>query len=124
MKELESLATRWLEEAETLERYSDKRGASLCRMHSAELTDAVARQESDLLTLTQASQTSGYTSDHLRHLIAEGTIPNAGRKGSPRIVRRDLPMKPGSQCSSGFDPDAVAREIVGRIEGNGNRNRD
>lgn len=116
MREIEALAARWLEEAETLERYRDERGASICRMHAAELTDAVAGQESDLLTLAQASQASGYTSDHLRHLIAEGTIPNAGRKGSPRIACGDLPVKPGSRCSSGFDPDAVAREIVGRIE--------
>ena len=117
MKELESLAAGWLEEAETLERYRDERGAAICRMHASELTDAVARQESDLLTLAGASQASGYTADHLRHLIAEGTIPNGGRKGSPRIFRRDLPVKPGSQGATGFDPDAVAREIVGRIEG-------
>ena len=117
MKELESLAAGWLEEAETLERYRDDRGAAICRMHASELTDAVARQESDLLTLAGASQASGYTADHLRHLIAEGTIPNGGRKGSPRILRRDLPVKPGSPGATGFDPDAVAREIVGRIEG-------
>ena len=116
MKELESLAARWLEEAEILERYKDERGASLCRMHAVELTDAAARQESELLTLAQASEASGYTADHLRHLIADGSIPNGGRRGSPRILRRDLPTKPGSQCPNDFDPDAVAREIMGRIE--------
>jgi len=115
MKELEDLAQRWLEEAETLDRYRDQRGAEVCRLHAAEVRSALASHEGEVLSLTQASGESGYSSDHLRHLIKEGTIPNAGRKGSPRIRRGDLPVKPGAQSSGGFDPNEVAREIAGRI---------
>ncbi len=39
---------------------------------------------------------SGYSRDHLRRLIDEGTIPDAsGVDGSRAILRKDLPRKPG-----------------------------
>ena len=117
MKALEDLAGKWLEEAETLERYRDERGASLCRMHAAEVRASLANQESEVLTLAQASGESGYSKDHLRHLISDGTIPDAGRKNAPRIIRRDLPVKPGKPSSGGFDPDKEAQKIAGRIGG-------
>ncbi len=48
------------------------------------------------LTLPQAALESGYSRDHLRRLMDEGTIPNgSGADGSRAILRRDLPRKPG-----------------------------
>lgn len=115
MKELEDLAQRWLEEAETLARYRDERGAEVCRMHAAELGAAIESHESEALTLVQAADASGYSTEHLRHLVSNGTIPNAGRKGSPRIRRGDLPLKPGNRASDGFDAAAEAQKIIGSI---------
>jgi hypothetical protein len=77
----------------------------------------VAEGEAEILTLAEAAQESGYSGDHLRHLIADGTLDNAGRKGSPRIRRGDLPVKPGHRHQGPTDAEDVAREIIGRIEG-------
>ncbi len=115
MKTLIALANQWLTEAQTLERYGDTRGAGVLRLHASELQEAIRRDEADLLTLAQAAQLSGYTADHLRHLIADGTIHQAGRKGSPRIKRGDLPMKAGGRAASGFDPDAEAEKILDMV---------
>ena len=87
------LADRWSAEATSLERWGDNRGAAILRKCASEL-DAAARAHDDKeLTITAASAASGYSCDHLRALVASGEIPNAGRKGSPRIRRGDLPRK-------------------------------
>ena len=88
------LADRWTAEAESLERWGDDRGATILRQCAAELDAAKRAQDDEELTITVASTASGYSCDHLRALVASGEIPNAGRKGSPRISRKDLPRKP------------------------------
>ena len=94
---LPDLVKRWSAEATSLERWGDKRGAGILRVCAAEL-DAEAREHDDEeLTITVASAASGYSCDHLRALVANGAIPNAGRRGSPRIRRSDLPVKPGQR---------------------------
>jgi len=47
------------------------------------------------LPLSAAAAESGYSAAHLGDLIRDGKLPNAGRPNSPRILRRDLPYKPG-----------------------------
>ena len=64
---------------------------------------AVARDEGmELLTLTQAAQRSGYSSDTLGRMVANGTLQNMGRKNAPRVRAVDLPRKalgPASRIS-------------------------
>lgn len=48
------------------------------------------------LTVAQASAESGMSADHLRHLVKNGRIANAGRHGKPLIRRSDL-GGPGSR---------------------------
>lgn len=112
MSTLSDLASRWLKEAETLERYRDERGAEVCRLHAWELQEAVKRHETEVLDLGQAAELSGYSRDHLRALVRDGTIPNVGRRGSPRVSRADVPTKPGGKASGGFDAAAEARRIL------------
>ena len=90
------LAKRWSAEAESLSRWGDDRGASILRVCAAELTAEVRAHGDEELTITEATSASGYSADHLRALVASGEIPNAGRKGSPRIYRKDLPRKPSA----------------------------
>ena len=90
------LAKRWSAEAESLSRWGDDRGASILRVCAAELSAEVRAQDDEELTITAAAAASGYSADHLRALVASGEIPNAGRKGSPRIYRKDLPRKPSA----------------------------
>ena len=93
------LADRWAAEATSLERWGDERGATILRQCATELNAAERAHDDEALTITEASAASGYSADHLRSLVASGEIPNAGRKGSPRIRRRDLPVKPGVRGS-------------------------
>ena len=51
----------------------------------------------------------------LRELVAAGEVPNAGRKGAPRIRRADLPRKPGAKSESGYDVSADAAALVARL---------
>jgi hypothetical protein len=74
----------------------------------------------ELLTLQQAAAESGYSRDHLRRLIDEGTIPNASAAdGSKAILRMDLPRKPGHGVAA-VRPTAAssrlqaARAVAGR----------
>jgi len=64
----------------------------------ARLEDQVKHRtawEDTPLNLQQAAEESGYSADHLGRLVKDGEIPNAGRTKAPRILRKDLPRKPG-----------------------------
>jgi len=65
-------------------------GAESCDAMLAELGAAL-----EALSLPQAASESGYSADHLAREVRVGRIPNAGRRGAPRIRRGDLPRKPG-----------------------------
>lgn len=91
---LEALAQEWEEEAERVrERYGQEDLARICETHAAELRIRLREHLDEELTLQKAAEESGYSVSHLQHLVADGEIPNAGRKGRPRIRRGDLPIK-------------------------------
>ena len=72
----------------------------------------MAKAEDEELTLADSAIASGYSKRRLSELIADGTIPNVGRKGAPRIRRADLPRK-AKAPSNGFDAGAEASSILG-----------
>lgn len=94
MSPAEQLLTRWRDRAEELQPFASA-AAEAFRRAAQELEDALAEQHLQVLSLQEAAAESGYSVDHLAREIREGRIPNAGRKGKPRIRRRDLPRKPG-----------------------------
>jgi hypothetical protein len=75
-------------------------GATLAGEIVGDLESLAKADGTEELTLTAASALSGYSSDHLSRLIRDGTLPNAGRKGAPRIRRADLPIRPGAGIAS------------------------
>jgi hypothetical protein len=103
------LAAQWRQEAETFARYGDARMAGVCRMHAEALAGAMASVDDEVLDLAAAHRESGYSVERLRHMIAAGDLPNAGRRGAPRIRRGDLPKK---ARSSTFDAADAARQIL------------
>lgn len=105
------LITMWRTDAGMLERYGDDRGANLLKRAATDLECALRAEEDELLDLDAAAQESGYSKDRLRHMVAEGTVPNAGRRHAPRVRRGDLPRK--RSRSSQFDAAATARAITG-----------
>jgi hypothetical protein len=113
-----SLSTRWRALAETLRAHAAE-GAALAYERTADELDAALRLQADeLLTLEEASAESGLTADHLGREVRNARIPNAGRKGAPRIRRADLPRKAGtlprSSVAGHIDRDAIARAVITR----------
>jgi hypothetical protein len=116
----EEFAAKWSNEANAMRHLGALvNGAALLTdvLHDF---DAVIRGQADeLLTLTEAARESGYSADHLRLLIRQAKIPNAGRRRAPRVRRRDIPRKPGGGAPPGngrYLPSAsaewVARSLV------------
>ncbi len=97
------------------------RGDALCDQVLNDLAAVHVHDGDQLLTLTEAANCSGYSTDHLGRLIRDGTIPNAGRPSAPRIRRRDLPQKPGTLVARdsqvAYDAGADARKLVSRRKG-------
>lgn len=56
---------------------------------------SVQRWLDERLSPTDAARESGYSPDHIRRLIRQGKVANAGDDASPKIRRQDLPRKPG-----------------------------
>lgn len=94
METLTTLVQKWIDEASYLrDRYGLETAARICEAHVNELKAAVVASQGELLTVSQAARESGYSEQHLRALIAEGRVVNAGQKGRPRLRRGDLPHK-------------------------------
>ena len=73
---------------------------------AAELLEQARLFSLEEMTLEQAKQESGYSYSAIQKMSSDGTIPNVGKKGAPRIRRGDLPKKPNGCCEpSKGEPD-------------------
>ena len=99
---------------------ADERAAAIWERAAEMVEQSLRRSGLELLTLQQAAAESGYSRDHLRRLIDEGTIPNAsGAEGSRAILRKNLPKKPGHGVAAVRPTGAssrvqAARAVAGR----------
>jgi hypothetical protein len=117
---LRAFISKWSGEAETLRRLgAHVDGAKLIDALLIDLHALTRAEASESLTLEEAARESGYTSDHLGKLLRSGTIPNAGRKNAPRILRSHLPLKPSALRETrrdgqlaGATPGQIARAVV------------
>jgi hypothetical protein len=117
---LQACVAKWSGEAETLRRLgAHVVGATLIEAILTDLRHVKDGEASEPLTLKQAARESGLSAEHLGRLVREGTIPNAGRWHAPRILRRDLPRKPGALREPpptpqlvGATPGQIARAVV------------
>lgn len=101
------LPARWRRRARMLAAHGATQAARTLRLAAHELDRALRDAESLPLTLAEAARESGYSADHLRRLIADGVVPNAGRKGAPRVRRGDVPRRTPRPAARGFDPAAA-----------------
>ena len=120
--ELRSLADRWRVEAERFRQFAAHGQAAACEQLANELEAALAAWDLSPLTITEASEHSGYSADHLRRLVRKGRIPNAGQRNSPRILRSSLPRKPdsgdGLEAQGCVDSrEQIARSVVDSKQG-------
>jgi hypothetical protein len=114
------LPGRWREKAGALRPYAESAARAFERA-ATELEQALDSIHHEVLTLSQAAKDSGYTVEHLGRLVRDEKIPNAGKKGSPRIRRCDLPRRPKQSVAAvgtgGYDPIAYAQKLLSRRRG-------
>jgi hypothetical protein len=102
------LPATWRDRAAELDPYAPP-AAEAFRTAAAELEATLRAAADEELTLAEAAAESGYSAERLRRKVAGGEIPNAGRKGAPRIRRADLPRKATERPDT---PKGVAARIV------------
>jgi hypothetical protein len=94
-KPVDSLIARWRSDIETLKRCGCNDAAIALGNYVSELEAALREGELETLTLEEAVIESGYSYSALQKQVANGTLANLGRKGAPRVRRKDLPAKAG-----------------------------
>ncbi|MEP6496121.1 MAG: hypothetical protein ABJF01_25830 [bacterium] len=104
--------------AELRESFGDDARARSLEWAASRIERALRSDDDQQLTLSEAALRSGYSTDHLARLIRDGRLPNAGRRGSPRIRVADLPIRPRPTVAGAsrdiYDPIADARAIGSR----------
>ncbi len=116
MGAVQDLIVRWHAEAETVERCGHESTGKLIRRLAAEVYEALRDDQDETLTLAEAALESSYSTEHLRKMVASGTIPNAGGKGRPRIRRGDMPLKLVTQPGNLGTPEDDARAFLNRAK--------
>jgi hypothetical protein len=104
MDALNALAVAWRDRAGQLRAWAGAEGAARAwEAAAAELDTAIREAGGEALTLSEAARESGYAVRTLRQLVADGKLPNAGRKNAPRILRADLPRRAKARTDGGTD---------------------
>ena len=96
-------------------------GEKICERVLADFSAVLEAEANTILTLAEAARRSGYSEEHLGRLVRDGKIPNAGRRGVPRIRAGDLPRRPNTKVagprSAAYDPVTDARTLLNRRKG-------
>lgn len=113
-----SLVGRWTSRAQDLEPYNPG-AAHAWRSAARELDAEYVSLDEEVLSLSEAAREFGYSADHVGRLVREGVLPNAGRRGAPRVTRgamRNRPPRAGVDhgLPEPYDPLTDARELLGR----------
>ncbi len=117
VERLQALAAHWRQEAGMYRRRGLKPQARMVESLAAELERELHEWETEPLTLAEASAESGYSYDHLQHAASDGSIPNVGGEGAPRIRRCDLPRKAPKTEPCLADGDLAQKALARRLGG-------
>jgi len=110
-----SLLVAWRERAAYLEQFGDPTSARLWKLAALELDTTLKALGDESLTLVEAAALSGYSADHLGHLVRHRKLRNVGRKNAPRIRRADLPIKSPTRPGRPTRPLQHRQEDGGRV---------
>ena len=112
---LSGLVAEWRNEADTLRKFGATGQAEAVECCATGLEERLRASQIEALTLEQAATESGFSYSTLQQRLADGSLPNAGERGSPRIRRVDLPLRGGAPAPRTEDgtPD-LASEVLGR----------
>lgn len=87
----QELPNVWRSDAAKVRRLGAEPQAATLEACADALERALGEHDNEPLTIPQAATETGLSESHLYRVVSEGRVPNAGRKGRPRIRRRDLP---------------------------------
>ena len=87
---LRALAHEWREEAGVLQKRGAVPVAECLQSAATDLELRLNEWELEELTLTRAAAELGLEYDTVQRRVASGELPNAGRKGAPRVRRCEL----------------------------------
>lgn len=107
-----ALIEDWRTTADTLREFGAETQALTLERCADELEGALDATTKAPLTLQEAATLGGYSADHLGRLVRDGKIPNAGRKGAPRIAREHVPIKSGRVAQQAQIRDFSREQIV------------
>ena len=91
---LRSLADRWREQACRLRMLEAHGQAASLELAATELDAEIERLEQELLSISEASAVCGYSEEHLRRLVHEGSLPAEQRDQQERDWWRERVEKP------------------------------
>jgi hypothetical protein len=106
--------------AELRQSFGDDSRARALEWAAERMELALAHAESELISLAEASQRSGYSEEHLARLIRMGRIPDRRPPGSRRrlyLRASDLPRRPARAHTEGADVHELASRLYGGREG-------
>ncbi|MBA3342897.1 MAG: hypothetical protein H0T48_13815 [Gemmatimonadaceae bacterium] len=96
----DEIRERWIARREEFQRFHVQvDGAALVDELLEDLKQLAAATGAIALTLRQASERTGYTTDSLSRLIRQGKLTNVGRRGAPRVLVSELPKRPASKLA-------------------------
>ena len=104
------------------EAFGDEPRARSLKWAASKIEQALRDDSDELLTLPQAAEISGYHPDSLSRMVREGQLSDLrppNYKGTIRIRRGDLPIKP----SRPHTPPADVRELASRLLKRGKEGR-
>lgn len=108
-----ALPARWRAEAARLRVYGAEPQAVTLETCARELEEAHRAAALECLTLERAAEETGMSYSALEKAVREGRLPNAGRKGKPLLLRKDLPRKAPRLPAGGPD---LADQVLARRE--------
>ena len=108
---LEALTREWREQAEMLRHRGADAQARALESCAEDHEERLRSWYLESLTLHDAAEESGIAYSTLQQKVATGDLPNSGEKGSPRILRCDLPSRGGRSTQTKGEPD-LAGEIL------------
>ena len=110
-----SLVERWRDEESLLRKRGISESAALMESMADELAAEANRWLDTMMTLREAAEIAGLSYTKIQHMVRAGVIRNAGEKGRPRVLRRDLPWQAKEGGPSG--PHEVVWEFVSELSG-------
>lgn len=122
---LDKLPGKWRQRADSLLEWgAPSDWARTWHRAADELERSLAAYGCEPLRLETAAAESGYTVGHLRRLLRDCTLQNAGTEEEPAILRCHLPRKPGPSAipmvvDGAPDSAASSREQDARAVANG-----